>query len=254
MIVRMATILTTALRAPPPPTTALEPLRLPSGALVPIVLRRSARAHRSAIKIRAGDLAVELVVPERARLATALDFLDSRRDWLAARFTALPGPVTFNPGAVIPVLGRDRTLRTSLRPLPGNGPFELTATTIEVAGRPEHIARRTRDGLVALAATVLRAASYELAERVGRRPSAVVIGNPRTRWGSCSSKGVLRYSWRLILAPEPVLRYVAAHEVAHLLHMNHSPAFWTLVESLHPGFAQDRAWLKSHGSALMRFG
>lgn len=231
-----------------------SPIQLPSGTIVPVIVRRSARARRSAIRIRAGDLAVELVVPERARLASALEFLDSRRDWLVARLAALPEPVAFEAGAVIPVLGRDRVLQTTLRPPPGSGPFRLSATTIDVSGRDEHIARRTRDGLVALASTILRPAAFELAERVGRRPSAVMIGNPRTRWGSCSSKGVLRFSWRLVLAPEPVLRYVAAHEVAHLLHMNHGPAFWALVHALYPEFERERAWLKQHGSRLMRFG
>ncbi len=240
--------------SPDPDAGTPAPLQLPTGGVVPVIVRRSARARRSAIRIRAGDLTVELVVPERARLSTALEFLDSRRDWLVARLTILPEPVAFKAGAVIPVLGRDRVLQTTPRPLPGGGPFRLSATTIDVAGRDEHIARRTRDGLVALAGTILRPAALDFAERVGRRPSAVMIGNPRTRWGSCSSKGVLRFSWRLVLAPEPVLRYVAAHEVAHLLHMNHGPAFWALVQALYPEFERERAWLKQHGSTLMRFG
>lgn len=230
------------------------PLHLPSGGIVPIMIRRSTRARRSAVRIRAGDLAIELVVPERARLSAALEFLDSRREWLVARLSMLPEPVAFKAGAVIPVLGQDRVLQTTLRPLNGNGPFRLTETTIEVAGRDEHIARRTRDGLMALAGAILRPAALEFAERSDRRPSAIMIGNPRTRWGSCSSKGVLRFSWRLVLAPEPVLRYVAAHEVAHLRHMNHGPAFWALVAELYPAFERERAWLKRHGGTLMRFG
>ena len=193
-------------------------------------------------------------MPDGASLQKAFAFLDDRRDWLIARLAAAPVPIAFQAGAIVPVLGQDRVLRITPRPLPGNGPFRLTPTSIEVAGHAEHIPRRTRDGLVALAGTVLRSAALEYSDRIGHRPNAVVIAAPRTRWGSCSSKGVLRFSWRLILAPEPVLRYVAAHEVAHLRHMNHSPDFWALVATLYPEFERERAWLKAHGSALMRFG
>ena len=212
------------------------------------------RARRSAIRIRAGDLSVELVVPQAADLSQAFAFLDGRRDWLIARLATAPAPIAFRDGAIVPVLGQDRVLSVTPRPLPGNGPFRLTPTKIEVAGRVEHIPRRTRDGLVALAGEVLRSATFDFSGRINRRPSAVIITNPRSRWGSCSSKGVLRFSWRLVLAPEPVLRYVVAHEVAHLRHMNHGPDFWALVATLYPDFERERAWLKANGGALMRFG
>lgn len=238
------------LRAAPP----LAPLRLADGTEIPVVIRRSARARRSAIRIRPGDRRVELVVPEHGRLSAALAFLDDRRDWLLARLATLQAPVAFTAGAVIPVLGHDRVLVTRPRPVAGCGPFRLTAATIEVAGRDEHIARRTRDGLIALAATTLRPIATDFAAQLGRRPAAIAIGSPKSRWGSCSTAGVLRFSWRLVLAPEPVLRYVAAHEAAHLLHMNHGPAFWALVHDLYPDFDRERAWLKHHGAALLRFG
>ena len=101
---------------------------------------------------------------------------------------------------------------------------------------------RARDRLVA--------ASDHYAALVGRRVSQVTLRDTRSRWGSCTADGALMYSWRLIMAPPRVLDYVAAHEVAHLLEMNHSQAFWDVVARLFPLWQQERIWLKTQGSAL----
>jgi predicted metal-dependent hydrolase len=88
---------------------------------------------------------------------------------------------------------------------------------------------------------------------LGRRFSRLSLRDTRSRWGSCSSRGGLSYSWRLILAPPDVLDYVAAHEVAHLAEMNHSPAFWALVARLCPGYQAPRGWLRREGAGLHRY-
>ena len=239
---------------PLPRQAAIPPLVLPSGEAIPVGLRRSKRAIRTAIRIRSQDAAVELVLPERLPLKAGLQFLDSRRDWLIARLSCLESSVPFAEGAIIPVLGRNRILRTGPKPEPGMGPFRITDEAIEVFGRPEHIARRTRDGLSSLAGQALRGHVDQFARKINRTITKVTITNPTSRWGSCSRDGRLRFSWRLILAPETVLAYVAAHEVAHLAQMNHSPAFWRVVAELYPAYESERQWLKRNGARLLRYG
>jgi predicted metal-dependent hydrolase len=97
--------------------------------------------------------------------------------------------------------------------------------------------------LKVLARDRLAQASTRYAGLVGRRYSSLAIRDTRSRWGSCSPDGRLMYSWRLIMAPPPVLDYVAAHEVAHLVELNHSPAYWTVVTAICPDWKDHRAWL-----------
>ena len=99
---------------------------------------------------------------------------------------------------------------------------------------------------------VLAEASDRYAVMVGQSYSRLSIRDTRSRWGSCSSEGVLMYSWRLIMAPPEVLDYVAAHEVAHLVEMNHSAAFWAMVERICPDYDVHRAWLRKNGDVLHR--
>ncbi len=98
------------------------------------------------------------------------------------------------------------------------------------------------------ARVVLTRKSHIYAEKLGVSFCKIRIGNQRTRWGSCSSKGTISYNWRLILLPEPIMDYVVVHELCHLLEMNHSKRFWALVESIIPDYAERRAWLKKNGN------
>jgi predicted metal-dependent hydrolase len=125
---------------------------------------------------------------------------------------------------------------------------------IHVSGRAEHLSRRLHDWLRKRAREEILLRAGPMAERIGRDVTVLRLGDPRSRWGSCTSRGALAFSWRLILSPDEVLTYVVAHEVAHLAEMNHSPAFWRLVGDLtsHAGLA--KAWLKHHGTELYRYG
>jgi len=125
---------------------------------------------------------------------------------------------------------------------------------IRVRGEPVHLARRVRDFLVAKARNELALRARPLAARIGRDVTQITVRDTRSRWGSCSGRGNLSFSWRLIFAPERVIDYVVAHEVAHLAEMNHGPRFWRLVESLSPDSAVSRAWLKRHRSRLFSYG
>ena len=127
-------------------------------------------------------------------------------------------------------------------------------TILFVSGRAEHLKRRVRDWLKEEARRSLGVLAHEFAARLARPVRRITIRDPRSRWGSCSRDGTLSLSWRLVLAPERVARYVVAHEAAHLKHMNHSAAFWRTVDSLVDDAAPARAWLRRHGAALHGFG
>ena len=124
-----------------------------------------------------------------------------------------------------------------------------------VAGGPaEGLERRLLRWLKAHALDLLDRETREFAVAAGVMASRVGIGDPMSRWGSCSAKGAIRYSWRLILAPEHVRRATVAHEVAHLLEMNHGPRFWKLVASSVPHLGEAKEWLRTEGSDLHRYG
>jgi hypothetical protein len=137
---------------------------------------------------------------------------------------------------------------------PAAPPVRIADCEIRVRGAPEHVARRVKDHLVRLARAELGRRARLYAQEIGRPITRVGVRDTKSRWGSCSAKGALSFSWRLVLAPEPVVDYVVAHEVAHLAEMNHGPRFWRLVRTLTPDCATQRAWLKRHRSGLFAYG
>ena len=217
-----------------------------------VSIRISPRARRVALRINAADRIVELVLPPGVPASQGLRFLTSKRGWIAARLEALPQPVPFAEGAIVPVLGVPHRICCAVEA--GIPPVAIVNGEIRVRGDPMHLARRVRDYLVAKARSELASRARRLAARIGHNVARVTVRDTKSRWGSCSGRGNLSFSWRLIFAPEPVLDYVVAHEVAHLAEMNHGPRFWRLVESLSPDSATPRAWLKRHRSQLLSYG
>jgi predicted metal-dependent hydrolase len=218
---------------------------------VPVAIRVSPRARRLSLRVDAAARGVELVLPHRAAAEAALGFVARHRGWIAARVAAMPPPLRLIDGATVPVLGvphriRQVTDRTAAPAIIGNG-------EIRVRGAAEHLPRRVVDHLKALARREFAARARDLAARLGKHVTRVSIRDPKSRWGSCSSKGALSFSWRLIMAPEPVIHYVVAHEVAHLVEMNHSPRFWRVVAGLVPDVQAARAWLKRHRLELFSY-
>lgn len=215
---------------------------------VTVSLRRSAAARRLTLRISARDGSIHLTIPRRTGLAEARAFLVRQEGWLRARLAETPPVVTVGPGTMLPVEGRPVTL------LPGTGRAPVLGDgALLVPGDPARAGARAAAFLRALARDRLAAAADAHAARLRRAPGRITLRDPRSRWGSCTSRGDLMFSWRLVMAPPPVLDYVAAHEVAHLAEMNHSPAFWTLVARLCPDFARHRAWLRAEGGELHRF-
>jgi predicted metal-dependent hydrolase len=221
---------------------------------VPLRVRQSDRARRITLRIDAAAESLELVLPKRVSLAAGLRFLESRRDWVAANLAEMPERVVFADGAIVPVLGIPHRIRHLGERSPGGRTVSIEDGEIRVVGAAPHVARRLRDHLIALARHELGRRARALAARIDRRVTRITVRDTKSRWGSCSASGALAFSWRLILAPEAVLDYVVAHEVAHLVEMNHGPRFWRLVETLAPDSAGQRHWLSHNRARLLRYG
>ncbi len=218
----------------------------------PVSIRVSPRARRLLLRIDAASRQVELVLPKGVAAEHGIKFLAAQRGWIAARLLALPTPVPFAEGAIVPVFGVPHRIRREEDP--AAPPVAILGGEIRVRGDPAHLARRVRDHLVRLAREDLTRRARLCAARIGRPLARVGVRDTKSRWGSCSAKGALSFSWRLVLMPEAVVDYVVAHEVAHLAEMNHGPRFWRLVRSLTPDCAMPRAWLKRHRGRLFSYG
>jgi predicted metal-dependent hydrolase len=221
-----------------------------SGEIVSYAVRRSARARRARIVVHPWE-GVEVVVPVRAAADTAERLVRSHGDWVLARLAERPtAPPPLADGAMIPWRGGSVPLHV----LRGAGRARLTdlGLVVSVPDVADREAVRTAVERVARAEArrLLTAEVAAAAAALGVRVAALSIRDPRTRWGSCTSTGRLSFSWRLVLAPPEVLRYVAVHEVCHILEPNHQPPFWALVERMLPGWRAHRLWLRRHGREL----
>ncbi len=223
---------------------------LPGSPPLEVILRRSARARRFSLRVSRLDGRVTLTLPARARESEAMKFLRAQEAWLRQTLEDMPESSGENltPGAQIPVEGRLLTIT----PAAGRQ-VRVEGEALLVPGDPAQAPARIEAFLKVLARDRLARASSHYAAQVGRDYSRLTLRDTRSRWGSCSHDGALMYSWRLIMAPPSVLNYVAAHEVAHLVEMNHSSAFWAVVEQIYPGWQAQRAWLHGEGQTLHRY-
>ncbi len=225
-----------------------ESLDLPGGS-APIEWRRSARARRVSLRIdpRAGSVVVTM--PMRTGQAAGLTLLREHAGWVADRLAALPPRLVIENGALVPIHG----IPTPIRHCPHlRGGAWLEGGELLVTGGIEHLPRRVRDFLRAEAARALTRLAFDKAAAGDLRMPRITIKDTRSRWGSCAADGCVMFSWRLVMAPAFVQDYVAAHEVAHLRHMNHGPRFWALVGTLTAHQDAAMAWLKETGPSLLR--
>ncbi len=220
------------------------------GRPIAVTLKRNPRARRLVLSVDPGDAAPKLVIPPYVSIGEAQAFLDSRARWLERRLKALPPRTAFADGATIPFLGGVLMLRHA----PDKRGVQRADDVLHVAGDSRHLSRRTADWLKRAAREEFARLAAAKAALAGKPAPRVSIRDPKRQWGSCSVDGVLRLSWRLVLAPPEVLDYVIAHEVAHLLEMNHGARFWAAVQRLTPHMATARIWLKRNGHGLLRFG
>ena len=215
---------------------------------IPLILRRSARAKRISLRISQLDGRVTLTLPKRLAEREALDFARSKEGWIRKHLDARGADLQVLPGVEVPVAGQ------MLKVARGAGRrVQIGADIIAVPGPEERVGVRLASHLKLVARDRLAAASDASAAQRGLGYSRLTLRDTRTRWGSSTSDGALMFSWRLIMTPPGVLNYVAAHEVAHLAQMNHSPAFWAEVTRLYGDYDPPRRWLRTHGSGLHRY-
>ena len=226
------------------------------GSTYRVRLRRHPRARRYTLRVDAASREVTLTMPTRGTLKAAREFALKHGAWIAVRLSRLPKASPFADGATVPLRGIPHriTHRPAIRGTVWTEADEVSGPLLCVTGEAPHIERRIADFLKREARRDLDAASRRHAHHLGVTIKRISVRDQTSRWGSCSSTGVLSYSWRLILAPPLVLDYLAAHEVAHLAELNHSPRFWRLVAKLAPEFERAKTWLGTHGGELHRYG
>lgn len=218
--------------------------------LLPLVIKRHAKAKRICLRYNPTDHNISLTLPRHAKVNDGLRFLNQKSEWLVDTLQDMPCQKQIKPGVVIPLLGNririkhDESMRRN---------WMMKDGVLYVSGPREEFAERVTDALKAIGKKTLTDLSHRYAGKVGRRVNRVSVRDTRSRWGSCSSTGNLSFSYRLVFAPREVMEYVVAHEVAHLRHMNHSDAFWRAVEFITPNYEVAKDWLKLHGKDLYRF-
>lgn len=247
--------LTSRRRTPPAPLPPETMISI-DGQDVRIAVKRAARANRYSLRLPTGGGDPVLTLPPNGRFADALAFVNSHRPWLAERLARRPETIPFAHGAVVPLRGietrivhRPTTVRGATHVEQGADGPELI-----VSGATEHVARRVLDFLKREAKKDLEAAVALHAGRLKVTPAALRLKDTRSRWGSCTAKGELSFSWRVIMAPPFALDYLAAHEVAHIRELNHSQRFWRLVRETCPEMDAGQAWLKRSGGKLHLYG
>jgi predicted metal-dependent hydrolase len=240
-------------RAPSDPAVPRETTRdaILNGVPVTVLLRRHPRARRIKLAIDPARGRPVLTMPPGVAEGEALGFLERNAGWTLEALARLPSRVDIAPDGVLPYRGLDHVVRH--RPDARRGVFVEDGALV-VSGPEEHLPRRVTDFLKREAGATIKPLARDMAARIDRKPGRVSVRDQRTRWGSCAANGDLSFSFRLILAPPEILDYVVAHEVSHLVHMNHSKAFWATVGRLYPDWRAARDWLSEHGGRLHRIG
>jgi predicted metal-dependent hydrolase len=219
---------------------------------VALSFRSNTRAKRMILRLSRDAVGVVVTVPKRVSRTQAFAFIEKSIPWISKQLERRTPTARLGHGATIPLRGIPHEVRsTSSRR--GLITIDAAACTINVPGDATHLGRRLQDWLKRLAKADLLQASAKYAEAMGVDFRRISIRDQKSRWGSCSPSGDLSYSWRLVLAPSYVLDYVAAHEVAHRLEMNHGPRFWRLVLKHCPQAREAKQWFKAHGAELHRF-
>ena len=214
---------------------------------VEVLLRRSAQARRLSLRISRLDGRATLTLPTRVPEREGMAFVRERESWLRKHLSAIEPEMPVEIGATVLFEGADVPVIA--------GPVKratLKSGALMVPDDPGKVGKRVAAFMKMRARDALADASDRYAAALGRPYNRISLRDTRSRWGSCSSAGDLMYSWRLIMAPRSVLEYVAAHEVAHLQHMDHSDRFWGVVNDLFPNHKACRKWLRDNGGALHR--
>ncbi|HQV02199.1 MULTISPECIES: SprT family zinc-dependent metalloprotease [unclassified Novosphingobium] len=219
-----------------------------AGQLIPVVLRRSAQAKRMTMRLAPDGSEVRITLPRWGRSEEALDFARKRAGWLAGQLAAVPPKVELGDGAMLPYLGLPRTIVHDPR---APRRIVLSDEAIQLGGPAESLSTRLTRWLEGEALRLLTEDLAHYCEVAAQPVPKLGLSRARRRWGSCAHDGTIRINWRLVMAPGFVRRSVVAHEVAHLVHFDHSPEFHAFLDRIfeHDIRAANR-WLKREGRQL----
>lgn len=223
-----------------------------AGRRLPLRIVENERARRLTLRIDSGGRGLRITVPPGLKRSEVEHFLVRHQGWLEQRLAKVPAQARVRPGIKVPLRGVPHRIvhepgarGTVTIGLDAGGPF------LNVYGDRAHLPRRLSDFLKREAKAEIEPLVARHCAAVGKRAKAIRYRDTSSRWGSCTSDGVLSFSWRIMMAPSPVINYLVAHEVAHLKEMNHGPKFWALCNRLCPDTERCKAWLKRNGGALM---
>jgi predicted metal-dependent hydrolase len=235
----------------PAPSPVEEREHVVAGRTLPLRIVENDRARRLTLRIDAGGQGLRITVPPGLRRGEVEKFLHRHQGWLEQRLAKVPDRPQVRPGIKLPLYGVPHMIvhEPGKRGTVSVGSDE-NGPTLVIHGERVHLPRRLTDYLKREARREIGALVEKHTAKVGRKAKAVRFKDTSSRWGSCTSDGNLSFSWRIMMAPRPVINYLVAHEVAHLKEMNHGPKFWKLCEELCPDTERCRAWLKKNGSAL----
>lgn len=222
-------------------------------------LKVHARARRVSLRLDRTRREIVATAPSTRRLPEAAAFARDRAEWIAARLAELPQGQLIAAGLTISLFGEPCRLEASERPARFHPAQDGAPARITARGDGDVFANAVIRIIKREALRVFAERTAFHCERLGARLPSVTVMDAKARWGSCrpglpGKPAAIRYSWRLALSPYVVADYVAAHECAHLLELNHGPRFWAHVKALVGDERPHRAWLRDNGAALHAFG
>ncbi len=219
-----------------------------------VTVKRSKKARRVALRLDPVERVINLVIPQRMPLKTAYKFARQHEDWVRKTLDKLPEKVAFTHGTVLPVFGDQVRLDIEINPARKRTTLKQYDDVLNIKTYQTDPTTRITSHLKKIARAGLSDIASEKADMIGTVIKTVSIRDTKSRWGSCSQDGKMTFSWRLMFAPYGAIDYVVAHEVAHLIHMDHSFRFWGLCEELSFDYKNGRRWMKENGNSLMSYG
>jgi hypothetical protein len=240
---------------------------------MPIKILRHARARRMILRLASDGASLELTLPKRVSEKTGMAFVAEQQAWIARQISKHSARETtpLLPEVSVLLFGQECVLKhepehkgisyltryeapTEQSEAQSVGFGENSPTMLVLGRDASTFPRRVEEWIKKEARLRFSEIAVEVAAQIGQRPSSVTLRDTKSRWGSCSKRRSISLSWRLAFAPAEVARYVIVHEVAHLAHFDHSPAFWKVVEQLDPNWRKSRDWLKAFGKKLHDYG
>jgi predicted metal-dependent hydrolase len=219
-----------------------------------VTVKRSQRARRVALRLDPRERTVNLVVPSRMPLEKAFYFAKTHEKWVREALNNLEPMIRFKNGVTLPILGKNVTLKIIKDKTLKKTSIIRTPRSLIVYTSQDDPTNRITTYLKKIAREALKDMAEEKAMIIRRRISSVTVRDTKTRWGSCAQDRSLSFSWRLIFAPMAAIDYVVAHEVSHLIHMDHGEGFWKLCEALSDNYDKGKGWMQENGNQLMRYG